>query len=91
MNTYLYQFADISIKHRLDHQDEVNWAVLVRYMLSELGFYDVWLQQRMESYNVFISLFKQMLIDNYVQSLNAPGQTHRELFFLKCVWLFPIS
>ena len=39
------------------------------------------LQQRLGNYNVFISFFRQMLIDNYVKNLNDPLQTHTELVF----------
>ena len=64
------------------HPNKVNWAVLVRNLLSELGFYEVWVQQGVGNYNVFISLFKQRLTDNYVQNTNARLQTHsRARFF----------
>ena len=32
----------------------VNWASLLRRMLSELGFYDVWVQQGVGNYDIFI-------------------------------------
>ena len=64
------------------HPNKVNWAVLVRNLLSELGFYEVWVQQGVGNYNVFISLFKQRLTDNYIQNTNARLQTHsRARFF----------
>ena len=74
------------------HPNKVNWAVLVRNLLSELGFYEVWVQQGVGNYNVFISLFKQRLTDNYVQNTNAQLQTHsRARFFFQFLWIFPIS
>ena len=33
------------------HPTKVNWAVLVRNLLSELGFYEVWVQQGVGNYN----------------------------------------
>ena len=64
------------------HPNKVNWAVLVRNVLTELGFYEVWVQQGVGNYNVFISLFKQRLTDNYVQNTIARLQTHsRARFF----------
>ena len=72
------------------HPDKVNWAVLVRNLLSELEFYEVWVQQGVGNYNVFISLFKQRLTDNYVQNTNARLQTHIRSRFFQFVWIFPI-
>ena len=53
------------------HHNKVNWAVLARSLLTELGVFEVWVQQGVGNYNVFISLFKQRLTDKYVQNLNA--------------------
>ena len=73
------------------HPNQVNWAVLVRNLLAELGFYEVWIQQGVGNYNVFISLFKQRLTDNYVQNTIARLQTHSRARFFQFVWIFPIS
>ena len=63
--------------------DNDNWKLISqRLLLYELGFYEVWVQQGVGNYNVFISLFKQRLTDNYVQNTNARLQTHsRARFF----------
>ena len=53
------------------HPNKVNWAVLVRNLLAELGFYEIWVQQGVGNYNVFISLFKQRLTDNYRNCLQS--------------------
>ena len=68
------------------HPNDVNWAVLAKSLLSELGFYEVWVQQGVGNYNVFISLFKQRLTDKYVQNLNARLLSHS-----RARWIFPIS
>lgn len=57
------------------YPNKVNWVVLIKNMLSELGFHEVWLQQGVGNYNIFISLFKQRVTDNYIQNLNARLQT----------------
>ena len=62
------------------HPNKVNWAVLVRNLLSELGFYEVWVQHGVGNYNVFISLFMQRPSDNYVQNTNARLQTHSRAY-----------
>ena len=67
------------------HPKKVNLAVLDRNMLSELGFYEVWLQQVVGSLHVFISLFKQRLIDNYVINYK-----HTVELFFQFAWILPI-
>ena len=49
----------------------INWASLVRHLLLSLGFYEVWLQQRVGNYSIFISLFKQRLSDNFIPNWHA--------------------
>ena len=41
-----------------DHPTKINWAILVRNLLSKLGFYEVWVQQGVGNYNLFLSLLK---------------------------------
>ena len=62
MPVYNLMLQDVEV-----YPNKVAWAVLDRNMLSELGFYEVWLQQWLGNYNVFISLFKQTLTDNHIQ------------------------
>ena len=48
----------------LDFQpDQENWASLVRQLLSQLGFMDVWLAQGVGSITIFINIFKQRVKD----------------------------
>ena len=67
------------------HPNKVNWTGLVRNLLPELGIYEVWVQQGVGDYYVFISLFKQRLTDNYVQNINAQLQTHSRARSLICL------
>lgn len=48
-----------------------NWASLVKDMLSELGFYEVWLYQGVGNIPYFVSVFKQRLRDNILQNWQA--------------------
>ena len=50
---HVYNFMVQDIKA---HPNKVNWAVLVRNLLSEIRFYEDWVQQGVGNYNVFISL-----------------------------------
>ena len=79
---YLKHVYNFMLQDVEAHPNKVNWAVLVMNLLSELGFYEVWVQQGVGNYNVFISLFKQRLTDNYVQNTQTQLQTHsRARFF----------
>lgn len=51
--------------------NKTNWAFQVKLLLSELGFYEVWLNQSVGDSQFFISVFKQRLTDNFVQNWNA--------------------
>ena len=64
------------------HPNKVIWAVLVRNLLSELSFYKVLVQQGVENFNAFISLFKQRLTDNIMFKTLMPDYKHTaELVF----------
>ena len=65
-----------------DHPTKINWAILVRNLLSELGSYEVCVQQGVGKYNLFLSLLKQRLTDIVVQNHIARVQTlNRARFF----------
>ena len=38
---------------------KIKWAVLVKNLLVELDFYEVWLQQNVGDHEMFFVLFKQ--------------------------------
>ena len=58
--------SDIDRNHRI-----TNWALLVRNVLADLGFYKVWLQQNVGNPVKFLSLVKQRLYDNFLQKWNT--------------------
>lgn len=54
--------------HDLEFQpNKVNWASLVRNLLSSLGYYEVWLNQGVGNVNAFLSCFRQRLNDTFIQ------------------------
>ena len=55
------------LAHLEEYIDKINWAYLVKDLLSRMGFYDVWLNQGVGNLR-FLSLFKQRLTDNFVQT-----------------------
>ena len=60
----------------------VNWAVLVRDMLINVGFGYAWIQQGVTNRTQFISLFKQRLRDQYIQQWLTYGY-QVELFIIQ--------
>ena len=71
-----------------DHPTKINWSILVRNLLSELGFYEVWVKQGVGNYNLFLSLLKQRLTDAFVQNLNTRVQTLNRARFFNLFSLF---
>lgn len=47
-----------------------NWRCQVKKLLLSSGFGDVWLNQRVNNEKVFLHIFKQRLIDNFIQLRN---------------------
>ena len=77
--TYIYNtmLADIEEKNR-----KINWALLVKRLLSNLGFYEVWLQQNVGDVKVFLSVVKERLQDNFIQNWNTElNESSRAVFY----------
>ena len=45
----------------------INWVSMLRNMLCNFGFHDVWLAQGVANVNSFVSLFKQRVMDTFIQ------------------------
>ena len=76
--TYIYNsmLADIEENDR-----QINWALLVKRLLSNLGFYEVLLQQNVGDVKVFLSVVKERLQDNFIQNWNAElNESSRAVF-----------
>ena len=65
-----------------------SWAVFVKDMLSNLGFFHVWAAQEVGDENKFLSIFKQRLSDNFVQTWNQRlNESSRAIFYRQiCVF-----
>ena len=50
---------------------EENWAKLVKQLLGCLGFNEVWVARTVGDVNIFLSLVKQRLHDNFIQNWNS--------------------
>ena len=59
-----------------------NWCSLLKDLLCRLGFYDAWYFQYIGNANIFISLVKQRLTDNFVQNWHSRiNDSSRALFY----------
>ena len=52
-----------------DYQNQ-NWDILIKKLLSNLGFYQVWLQQNVGDIDILLTLAKQRLRYNDIQKWN---------------------
>ena len=50
--------------------NKVNWAYLVKDLLSWMEFYEMWLNQGVGNIELFLKVFKQRITDNFLQNWN---------------------
>ena len=70
-NKYINLTYKIMFNNLERRPNATSWASLVKDLLFSLGFNEVWLQQGVGNYNIFISLLKQRLTDNFIQNWQA--------------------
>ena len=76
-HVYNQMLLDLELDNR-----RVNWASLVKKLLSELGFYEVWLQQNVGDHQMFLAIFKQRVRDSFIQTWNSElAESSMTLFF----------
>ena len=67
------------------HPNKVNWAVLVRNLLAELGFYEVWVQQGRET-TMYLSHYLSKGLQTIMSKTLMPDYKHTaELVFSICL------
>ena len=59
----------------------INWVVLVRKLLCDLGFHEVWLQQGVGG--IFLSLLKRCVLDHFRQQWHNKLQDSSRAVFLQ--------
>ncbi len=65
-----------------ERPNKQNWASLVKKLLSDLGFYYVWIAQGVGNVNKFLSILKQRLTDNFIQNWNSRLlESSRSIFY----------
>ena len=70
-NSFLYKVYLELLNTTITHPREVTWATLVRDMLNNSGFGDVWLAQRVVNKDSFIVEFQRRIKDMYLQEWEA--------------------
>ena len=69
----------------------VNWASLLRHLLSSLGFHEVWVNQGVGNYNAFIALLKQRLTDTFIQNWRSRLDEPTRVTFYKAFAVFQLQ
>ena len=64
----------------LDDSGRNTWATKIKNVLYQFGFGYTWISQDVGDIKVFLSLFKQRLHDNLVQSWQSSLQSNRKCF-----------
>ena len=59
---YKMMLRDLEINAR-----KINWASLVRNLLSNLGFFEVWLNQGVGDVKLFLTMLRQRIKDQFIQ------------------------
>ena len=90
-NKYVSIVYNIMVNDVERQPNTTNWASHVRHLLLSLGFYEVWLQQGVVNYNIFLSLLKQGLTDTFIQNWQARLDSSSRAVFYKSVAIFQMQ
>ena len=67
-NKYIKQIYNLILNDLDTKPNIVNWASLLKHLLSSLGFHEVWVNQGVGNYNAFIGFLKLRLTDTFIQN-----------------------
>lgn len=71
MNTYRYPYQSHRMLRNLDEVERQTWATKVRELLFKFGFGYAWFYENVGNENVFLQIFKEILIDTSNQDWTA--------------------
>ena len=81
-NKYIRAVYDIMLRELEISNRNINWASLVKHLLCDSGFREVWLQQNVGDIKVFLSMFKPRLKDIFIQNITEKIEgSSRALFY----------
>lgn len=81
-NKYIKYIYKMMLNDIVLFPNKINWAKLVRNLLSTLGFNDVWLQQGVGNTELFLIELKQRLNDNFIQNWNSRLENSTRAIFI---------
>ena len=67
---------------------KVNWASLVKNLFMTLGYYEVWVNQGVGDYDIFMRSIKQRLNDNFVQNWHSRLEESSRAVFYRSIASF---
>ena len=67
---------------------KINWAILVRNLLSNLGFFGVWLNQGAVDVKLFLTILRQRIKDQFIQGWAGEMQNSTRARFYRNITEF---
>ena len=68
--------------------NKVSWVTLLRDLLCNLGFMEAWVHQNVGDMDIFLSLVKQRLSDNFIQNWNSRLENSSRALFYRNFYTF---
>lgn len=82
----------LMLKNDLDQfPNKKNWCSLVRDLLCNLGLNDAWFYQNVGNANVFLSLVKQRIKDQFIQNWTGRLNDSSRALFYRCIAQFQLQ
>ena len=70
------------LRNDAENKNAVNWASKVRDLLQNTGFHDVWMYPSSVNIKMFIPIFRNRLIDIYINNWRQDVCSRSCLFFI---------
>ena len=81
-NKYVNVIYEMMLRDIEINDWKTNWTLLVRDLLGNLGFFEVWLNQGVGDVNLFLTIVQQRLKDQYIQGwMGEIENSSRALFY----------
>ena len=71
--------------------NKINWASLLKHLLSSLGFYHVWLHQEVGNDKYFLDVVNQRLTDNFIQNWHSRLENSSRATFYQNIAVFQLQ
>ena len=88
---YIRMIYELMLRDKELLPTKVNWASLVKKIFMTLGYYEVWVNQGVGDYDIFMLSLKQRFTDNFVQNWHSRLKNRHVQFFLQINSFIPFS